>query len=154
MPVSRRLPTLALPALLLLGLAAFLLSTQSRAADPAATPVASPACGPVQYGGPGAAQALIVSDLPLQGDSRKRSQQMNDAIRLVLEGAGWSAGGRAIGFQACDDSEADTGLWSKEQCQSNARAYAAVGRVDWPDGFYRRDIGGRALGLSAGGASL
>jgi len=122
--VSRRLPTLALPALLLV-LAIVAFSAQSRAADPAVTPVASPACGSVQYGGAGAAQALIVSDLPLQGDSRQRSLQMNDAIRLVLEGAGWSAGGRGIAFQACDDSEADTGLWSKAQCQSNARAYAA-----------------------------
>jgi branched-chain amino acid transport system substrate-binding protein len=50
---------------------------------------------------------------------------MNDAIRLVLEGAGWKAGGRSVAFQACDDSEADTGLWSKALCQANARAYAA-----------------------------
>lgn len=88
------------------------------------TPVESSACGPVQYGGPGEAQALIVSDLPLQGDSRRRSLQMNDAIALVLEGANWQAGGRRVAFQACDDSEADTGLWSKAQCKSNARAYA------------------------------
>jgi branched-chain amino acid transport system substrate-binding protein len=87
--------------------------------------VNSPACGPLQYGGTGAAEALLVSDLPLQGDSRQRSQQMNDAIRLVLEGAGWKAGGRNVAFQACDDSEADTGLWSKAQCKSNANAYAA-----------------------------
>ena len=43
----------------------------------------------------------------------------------MLEGAGWKAGGRNVAFQACDDSEADTGLWSKAQCQANARAYAA-----------------------------
>jgi branched-chain amino acid transport system substrate-binding protein len=89
------------------------------------TAVESSACGPVQYGGQGEAQALIVSDLPLQGDSRRRSLQMNDAITLVLEGANWQAGGRRVAFQACDDSEADTGLWSKAQCSSNARAYAA-----------------------------
>jgi branched-chain amino acid transport system substrate-binding protein len=88
-------------------------------------PVDSSSCGPVQYGGKGAAEALIVSDLPLQGDSHRRSTQMNDAIRLVLEGAGWKAGGRSVAFQACDDSEADTGLWSKALCQANARAYAA-----------------------------
>jgi branched-chain amino acid transport system substrate-binding protein len=79
----------------------------------------------VQYGGAGEAQALIVSDLPLQGDSRRRSLQMNDAIELVLAGADWQAGGKRVAFQACDDSEADTGLWSKAQCSSNARAYAA-----------------------------
>ncbi|HEX5608799.1 MAG TPA: branched-chain amino acid ABC transporter substrate-binding protein [Solirubrobacterales bacterium] len=91
---------------------------------PSITAVDSPACGPLQYGGSGVPQALIVSDLPLQGDSRQRSQQMNDAVRLVLEGAGWRAGGRNVAFQACDDSEADTGLWSKAQCKSNAKAYA------------------------------
>jgi branched-chain amino acid transport system substrate-binding protein len=90
-----------------------------------ATPVALNACGPVQYGGAGEPAALIVSDLPLQGDSRQRSTQMNDAIRLVLEGAGWRAGGTAVGFQACDDSSAKTGLWTKAICQANARAYAA-----------------------------
>jgi branched-chain amino acid transport system substrate-binding protein len=50
---------------------------------------------------------------------------MNDAIRLVLEGANWQAGGVKVGFQACDDSNAETGLWTKAQCQANARAYAA-----------------------------
>jgi branched-chain amino acid transport system substrate-binding protein len=94
-------------------------------AEAAVTPVDSSACGPMQYGGPGAADALIVSDLPLQGDSRRRSLQMNDAIQIVLEGAGWKAGGRNVAFQACDDSLADTGLWSKAQCKANARAYAA-----------------------------
>jgi branched-chain amino acid transport system substrate-binding protein len=87
--------------------------------------VDSPSCGAVQYGGKGTAEALIVSDLPLQGDSRQRSTQMNDAIRLVLEGAGWRAGGRSVAFQACDDSNAKTGLWTKARCQANARAYAA-----------------------------
>ena len=123
--MTRRLPILSLPLMLLLGLAIFLGASHSQAADGGVTPVGSPACAPVQYGGSGAAQALLVSDLPLQGDSRQRSLQMNDAIRLVLEKAGWRAGDRNVAFQACDDSEADTGLWSKAQCQSNARAYAA-----------------------------
>jgi branched-chain amino acid transport system substrate-binding protein len=103
----------------------FGVSGEGRAADAGVPAVESTACGPVQYGGSGSAQALVVSDLPLQGDSRRRSLQMNDAIRLVLEGAKWRAGGRNVAFQACDDSEADTGLWSKSQCQANARAYAA-----------------------------
>lgn len=90
-----------------------------------ASAVALKACGPVQYGGAGEPAALIVSDLPLQGDSKQRSTQMNDAIRLVLEGAGWHAGGTSVGFQACDDSSSKTGLWTKALCQSNARAYAA-----------------------------
>jgi len=123
--VTRRIPIPTVSLLLLLGLAIFVGATQSRAADAGIAPVDSPACGAVQYGGSGAAQALIVSDLPLQGDSRRRSLQMNDAIQLVLEKASWRAGSRNVAFQACDDSEADTGLWSKAQCQENARAYAA-----------------------------
>ena len=123
--MSRRLPILSLAALLLFGLAVFGASARSRAADTGVTAVGSSACGGVQYGGAGTAQALIVSDLPLQGDSRQRSLQMNDAIRLVLEGADWRAGGRNVAFQACDDSDAETGLWSKAICQANARAYAA-----------------------------
>jgi branched-chain amino acid transport system substrate-binding protein len=106
-------------------LAALALSTQGRAATPGLTPVAASTCGGVMYGGSGSPSALIVSDLPLQGDSRQRSLQMNDAIKLVLEGANWQAGGRAVAFQACDDSSAKTGLWTKAICQSNARAYAA-----------------------------
>jgi branched-chain amino acid transport system substrate-binding protein len=73
----------------------------------------------------GRPQALIVSDLPLQGASRQRSLQMNDAVLLTLRSAGWRAGSRSIGFQACDDSDATTGLWSKPICQANAAAYAA-----------------------------
>ena len=117
----------ARPFATLLVLAALALATLAFAdrADAAITPVDSSACGPVVYGGAGAADALVVSDLPLQGDSRRRSVQMNDAIQIVLEGAGWKAGSRSVAFQACDDSLADTGLWSKAQCKANARAYAA-----------------------------
>jgi branched-chain amino acid transport system substrate-binding protein len=153
--VSRRLPILSLSATLLLGLGVFLLAGQSRAADAGVTPVASSACGPVQYGGAGTAQALIASDLPLQGDSRQRSLQMNDAIRLVLEGAGWRAGGRGVAFQPCDDSEADTGLWSKAQCQANARAYAADASVLGVIGTYNSGCAEAIvpiLGQAPGGA--
>jgi branched-chain amino acid transport system substrate-binding protein len=123
--VILRRPITVFVALALLGLAVLALTTQGRAATTGVTGVDNEACAPVQYGGAGQAQALIVSDLPLQGDSRRRSLQMNDAIQLVLEGAQWKAGGRTVAFQACDDSLADTGLWSKSQCQKNARAYAA-----------------------------
>lgn len=123
--MSLRLPSLALAALLLSGLVLFALGGHSRAASGSATAVASSACGPLQYGGEGGPEAVVVSDLPLQGDSKQRSLQMNDAIRLVLEGANWQAGGTKVAFQACDDSSAKTGLWTKALCQANARAYAA-----------------------------
>lgn len=86
--------------------------------------VSADTCGEMTYGGEGSPDALIVSDLPLQGDSEDRSKQMNDAITQVLEGAGWKAGDTTIGFQACDDSLADTGLWDEQTCKGNANAYS------------------------------
>jgi branched-chain amino acid transport system substrate-binding protein len=115
---------IAVLALTAVGLVAALGTGAASGAGGGATEVALKACGPVQYGGAGEPAALIVSDLPLQGDSKQRSTQMNDAIRLVLEGAGWHAGGTTLGFQACDDSSPKTGLWTKAICRSNARAYA------------------------------
>jgi branched-chain amino acid transport system substrate-binding protein len=100
-------------------------ATAATGAIAAATPVASPDCGAVQYEGAGQPQALIVSDLPLRGASSQRSAQMNDAVRLTLRTAGWRAGARTVGFQACDDSDPSTGLWSKSICSANAAAYAA-----------------------------
>ena len=34
--------------------------------------------------------------------------------------------------------------------EARERAYAAIDRIDWPEGFCRRDIGWRALGAAAG----
>jgi len=121
----RRAKTLSVVALLLSAAAILAFGDRGNAAAPKATALGSPACGSLQYGGQGEPEAIVVSDLPLQGDSKQRSKQMNDAIRLVLEGANWQAGGVKVGFQACDDSSAKTGLWTKAQCQANARAYAA-----------------------------
>ncbi|MEW5703725.1 MAG: phosphoribosylamine--glycine ligase [Pseudomonadota bacterium] len=45
-------------------------------------------------------------------------------------------GGRVLGVTALGETIAD----------AQARAYEAVGRIDWPDGFCRRDIGWRAIG--------
>src|SRR5258708_33804784 len=43
-------------------------------------------------------------------------------------------GGRVLAVTALGDTAAD----------AYARAYAAIDRIDWPEGFCRRDIGGRA----------
>jgi branched-chain amino acid transport system substrate-binding protein len=121
----RSRPLISVLSIAMLAALAVLGASVATGAAPEATPVATAACGPVQYEGTGTPAALIVSDLPLRGDSKERSTQMNDAIRLVLEGSGWQAGGTAVGFQACDDSSPKTGLWTKAICQANARAYAA-----------------------------
>ena len=44
-------------------------------------------------------------------------------------------GGRVLGVTALSPTIAD----------AQARAYEAVGRINWPQGFYRRDIGWRAI---------
>lgn len=122
--IFRLAKTLGISALLLTAIAVFAFGGSGAATAPV-TPVGSSACGPLQFGEQGTPEAIVVSDLPLQGDSKQRSAQMNDAIRLVLEGANWQAGEVKVGFQACDDSSAETGLWTKAQCQANANAYAA-----------------------------
>ena len=81
-------------------------------------------CAELEYGGEGDPDVLIASDLPMQGDSAERSEQMVEAIRLVLEDAEWKAGDTNVAFQACDDSIASTGEWDEAQCEENARAYA------------------------------
>ena len=51
-------------------------------------------------------------------------------------GAVLANGGRVLGVTATGKSVAE----------AQARAYAAVDKIDWPDGFCRRDIGWRAIG--------
>ena len=81
-------------------------------------------CGDIEYSGSGHPDKLIVSDLPLQGDSAERSKQMNDAIVQEMARKGWQAGNTEVAFQACDDSLASTGEWDESPCRSNAQAYA------------------------------
>jgi branched-chain amino acid transport system substrate-binding protein len=88
------------------------------------TPLPSSSCGELEYGGEGEPNVLIASDLPLQGASRTQTVQMNDAIRLVLEQAGWKAGDLNVAFQACDDATAQAAKWDSGKCNQNAQAYA------------------------------
>ena len=57
-------------------------------------------CGDIEYSGSGHPDKLIVSDLPLQGDSAERSKQMNDAIVQEMARKGWQAGNTEVAFQA------------------------------------------------------
>ena len=83
-------------------------------------------CGNIEYHGSGTPAKLIVSDLPLKGDSAERSKQQNDAIVQELARKGWQAGNDIqVAFQACDDSIASTGEWDESLCRTNAQRYAA-----------------------------
>ncbi|WP_281024593.1 phosphoribosylglycinamide synthetase C domain-containing protein, partial [Methylobacterium segetis] len=53
-------------------------------------------------------------------------------------------GGRVLAVTALGESVAE----------AQARAYAAVARIDWPEGFCRRDIGQRAVAREAAGRGV
>ncbi len=88
------------------------------------TALPSASCGAIRYGGEGEPDALIASDLPLQGANRALTTEMADAVEYVLEQHDWKAGGKNIGFQSCDDATAQSGSWDSAKCSSNARSYA------------------------------
>jgi branched-chain amino acid transport system substrate-binding protein len=82
--------------------------------------------GEVMYSGSGEPSKLIVSHLPLHGDSAERSEQMNEAILQEVARKGWRAGPKTrLALQFCDGSLSSTGEWDERRCRSNARAYAS-----------------------------
>lgn len=100
-------------------------------------------CGNIEYHGSGTPAKLIVSDLPLKGDSAERSKQQNDAIIQELARKGWQAGNDIqVAFQACDDSIASTGEWDENLCRTNAQKYAANPDVIGVIGTYNSGCAG------------
>jgi phosphoribosylamine---glycine ligase len=85
-------------------------------------------------GYPGAyAKGSVIGGLEaLPEDSRNMVFHAGTAVR---EGAVTANGGRVLGVTARGDTLRT----------AQARAYAMVDGIDWPDGFCRRDIGWRAL---------
>ncbi len=88
------------------------------------TPLPASSCSPLVYKGSGSPQAIIASDLPLQGSGRTQTIQMTQAIQFILAGAGWKAGKWTIGYQSCDDATAQAGKWDSAKCSANGNAYA------------------------------
>jgi branched-chain amino acid transport system substrate-binding protein len=86
-------------------------------------------CGPVFYGGPGRPDRLIVSDMPLRGGPRLPTLQMSQAIAFMLRQRGFRAGAFRVGYQSCDDSTAQTGIFDPTKCAANAKAFVATRSV-------------------------
>ena len=86
-------------------------------------PLARSRCEPVLSGNGGRADVLVVSDLPLQGDSRLSSVQMAQAITFVLREHRFRAGRFRIAYQSCDDAVASAGFSDPAKCVANGRAY-------------------------------
>jgi branched-chain amino acid transport system substrate-binding protein len=91
---------------------------------PPATPLSSSICSPVSYGGPGRPQYLIVAHSAFQGPYKGHGVQTAQAIKMVLAERGWRAGEYTVGMQACEETDAKTGIPSPEKCARNARALA------------------------------
>jgi branched-chain amino acid transport system substrate-binding protein len=72
----------------------------------------------------GSYKYLIASDLPMQGPNRPQTTQMVAAIKFVLKQHKYKAGKYKIGYQACDDSTAESGAWNSAKCTTNGHAYA------------------------------
>jgi branched-chain amino acid transport system substrate-binding protein len=87
-------------------------------------PLPASRCAPVLAGNGGRADLLVVSDLPLQGDTRLSSVQMAQAITFVLREHRFRAGRFRLAYQSCDDAVANTGLFDDAKCAGNGRAYA------------------------------
>lgn len=105
----------------------------AAAAEPAPVtagdaPLPRSVCGPV-LSAAGGYDHLVVSDLPLQGNLAFSAQQMEQAIAFTLRERGFRAGRWRLGYQACDDSTARTGLFDPIKCAANAHRYATTERV-------------------------
>ena len=87
------------------------------------SPLPASSCSPLVKGS-GSPQAILASDLPLQGSGRTQTIEMTKAIQFVLAGAGWKAGKWTLGFQSCDDATAQAGKWDSAKCSANANNYA------------------------------
>jgi branched-chain amino acid transport system substrate-binding protein len=83
----------------------------------------SATCGPVLSGSDPHPQRLIVSDLPMHGGPGVPALQMNAAITYVLRAHDFRAGHWHLGYQACDDSTAQTGVSDPHRCVANAKAW-------------------------------
>ncbi len=85
----------------------------------------SSSCTKIEYEGEGDPDAIITTDLPLQGSSRAQSLQIVKATRFILGQRDWKAGDTNVGYQSCDDSTAQAAKWDSGKCSQNAQAYAA-----------------------------
>ena len=92
---------------------------------PPVTALPSASCTEIEFEGEGEPQALIATDMPLQGSSRAQSLQVSGAVRQYLDSIGWKAGNINIGYQSCDDATAQAASWDSAKCSSNANSYAA-----------------------------
>ena len=94
-------------------------SSGSNGGGGGATPVNISTC----HAPTGSGQFTIVSDLPRQGSNKIQTDQMTEAIQMVLASHNYKAGKYTVQYQDCDDSTAAAGAYDPATCSSNANAY-------------------------------
>jgi branched-chain amino acid transport system substrate-binding protein len=99
-------------------------TTEATSGGGNATALPASSCSTIYYEGQGQPDAIIASDLPLQGAGRTQTVEMTQAIKFILKKHSFTAGGKQIGYQSCDDSTAQAGKWDSGKCSQNANAYA------------------------------
>jgi branched-chain amino acid transport system substrate-binding protein len=77
--------------------------------------------GGASGGGDGGTTLTVYSSLPLQGDSRPQSEDVNRGIQLALDQAGGKVGKFTIKLVQLDDATASAGKWDPGQTSANAR---------------------------------
>ena len=95
--------------------------------DDGAEPVAISSCGGLLYEGEGNPDVIVVADNPRRGEHAAATDEVVDAIELVLRQRDFRAGEFRVGFQSCDytvGGELDAG-----QCKRNARAFVETSDV-------------------------
>ena len=86
------------------------------------------ACGEIESGGR-TADVIVASDMPLQGIFATPASANARAVRFVIERHGFRAGDFVVGYQSCDDSTAQTGVYDPRRCAANAQAFAGAERL-------------------------
>jgi branched-chain amino acid transport system substrate-binding protein len=81
------------------------------------------------YGGDGAPDVLIASDLDLGVSDSASTQPMVQAIEYTLRLHHFRAGRFRVAYQSCDDSTPQAGTWNVGKCQANAKSYTQTASV-------------------------
>ncbi len=87
---------------------------------------------------------------PLKGTEIKGLEAASAIEGVEIFHAGTQADGRRI--LANGGRVLNVTATGKTVAEAQSRAYAAIDRIDWPQGFCRRDIGWRAIKREKGGA--
>jgi branched-chain amino acid transport system substrate-binding protein len=95
--------------------------------DDGVEPVAARACGELLYEGEGEPDVIVVADNPRRGEHAAATEEVVDAIELVLRQRDFRAGEFRVGFQSCDYTVA--GELDAGQCKRNAQAFVETGDV-------------------------